>query len=247
MGAFISQFQHDVFVSYARVDNVPLIVGDDGTRWVSNLKGNLQTLLDQKLGRANSADIWMDLQGIEGHRPFPEAIGKAVTSSATLLVVMSDGYLNSSWCETELKQFVQAIGEENVAGRIFVVYREDISYDCCPPVLQHLNGYPFFLKDPINDVTRPLAIPKPKAEEEAYFIRLFHLCFQLSNQLRSLRTEHEGQEQAVVATNGNSPAVLLAEVTPDLFEERKDVESHLQRSGITVLPRCYYNRAPASF
>jgi len=50
--AFVSGYQHDVFIRYAHIDDEPSIPGDNATRWVSTLSQILQTRLDQKLGEA---------------------------------------------------------------------------------------------------------------------------------------------------------------------------------------------------
>ena len=57
--AFVTGYQHDVFVSYARVDDVALAGAKSG--WVSTFVKNLEVLLDQKLGRGY-APPWMDHQ-----------------------------------------------------------------------------------------------------------------------------------------------------------------------------------------
>ena len=58
--AFVSGYQHDVFIRYAHIDDEPSIPGDNATRWVSTLSQILQTRLDQKLGRKGAVKVWMD-------------------------------------------------------------------------------------------------------------------------------------------------------------------------------------------
>lgn len=68
MSAFLPQFQHDVFISYARVDDQPLIPGDGGSCWVLSLVSSLEMLLNQK---AKGTSLWMDLGQIAGNEPIP--------------------------------------------------------------------------------------------------------------------------------------------------------------------------------
>lgn len=106
MPAYVPGFDHDVFVSYAHVDNVSLSDNPE-EGWVYTLKDNLKKLLSQKLGRTEWGDIWIDLR-LPRDEPFPSKISDAVQSSATLLVVLSDGYLESDWCRQELELFLKA-------------------------------------------------------------------------------------------------------------------------------------------
>src|SRR5712692_1321994 len=48
--AYVPGFAHDVFISYAHVDNLPLTEGDEG--WISKFHASLEVQLRQILGRA---------------------------------------------------------------------------------------------------------------------------------------------------------------------------------------------------
>ena len=93
MITFVPGFEHDVFVSYVHVDNRKY---GQNVGWVEKLVENLREALPQKLGRAQS-DIWRDPR-LSSSEPLPDAIRKAVTHSATLLVMLSESYLTSEWC-----------------------------------------------------------------------------------------------------------------------------------------------------
>ncbi|HYQ91081.1 MAG TPA: hypothetical protein VES89_03145, partial [Candidatus Competibacteraceae bacterium] len=59
--AFVTGFEHDVFVSYAHVDNQPLLVpGGVPAGWVNTLVENLKRLLSQQLGRKDWGKLWFD-------------------------------------------------------------------------------------------------------------------------------------------------------------------------------------------
>ena len=114
MPAFVPQFKHDIFVSYAHLDNRPQILGKDDSGWVSTLKAYLQNFLDSKLGKP--ADIWMDVKGLSGNEPLTPELRETVSRSATLLVVLSNSYLESDWCGQERDRFVALAAVPGLAG-----------------------------------------------------------------------------------------------------------------------------------
>jgi hypothetical protein len=93
--AYVAEYEHDVFISYAHVDNEPLVGVTEG--WVTTLVRNLETVLRQKLGdREHRLSIWMDHE-LAGNRPFGDDIVAALERTATLLVIASPGYITSEW------------------------------------------------------------------------------------------------------------------------------------------------------
>src|SRR5215475_16018674 len=100
MATFVPSFEHDVFVSYVHVDNRKY--GQE-IGWVETLVKNISEALPQKLGR-DQPDIWRDAR-LSSSEPFPDAVRKAATHSATLLVILSESYLTSEWCRRELALF----------------------------------------------------------------------------------------------------------------------------------------------
>src|SRR5262245_18805131 len=99
---FASGFGHDVFVSYAHIDNDPLYDNSEG--WVSKFEASLGKLLRRRLGRAPVLSIWRD-QKLRGNDYFDDAIAAALRSSAILVTVMSPAYLASPFCRRELDEF----------------------------------------------------------------------------------------------------------------------------------------------
>ena len=105
--AYVPGFDQDIFISYAQVDNEPLNFNDREVRWVSHLKEQLQKRVDQKLGRKGASKIWMDLDDLAGNESVTPAIDSAIHKTAALVVVLSDGYLRSMWCQQEIRTFVE--------------------------------------------------------------------------------------------------------------------------------------------
>lgn len=107
--AYASAYKHDVFVSYAHLDDARMEGVERG--WVTTLVNNLRVRLAQKLG-ARELSIWMDHE-LTGNDPLTPEIVETVGTTATLLVVLSQSYLESEWCRRERNAFLQ-----RVAGRV---------------------------------------------------------------------------------------------------------------------------------
>lgn len=76
--AFVPGFQHDVFISYAWVNNPSEDAEDPSYQWVSRFKKRLATRLDEGLGRKDSATFFFDTSGIKKHQDFqPQTAGVA--------------------------------------------------------------------------------------------------------------------------------------------------------------------------
>jgi hypothetical protein len=167
--AYVPGYQHDVFISYAHVDNAQSIAGDDATRWINTLRQSLQTRIDQKLGRTDAVKIWMDRGGLAGNDPVTPSIREAISSSAVLVVIFSPGYLKSPWCQQERELFVAAVGGvEQAASRCFLVHLDEISREQWPQIFSDAIGYQFYKKDHITGRVSRRADPKPDSQEKEY-------------------------------------------------------------------------------
>jgi len=184
MPTYIPNYQNDLFVSYARVDNEPLVGADRG--WVTTFILNLKKLLGQKLGRAEAFSLWMDNYNLSGNRPVSTDIETQLKSTATFLLILSPGYLASQWCRSEFNTFLQQVGADY--GRIFMVEKEFIDRLERLPELQELRGYPFWLKDQDTGRYYTLGIPEPQPNREPeYYRTLDDLATELANTLKSLK------------------------------------------------------------
>ena len=173
-------WKNDVFISYARVDDAPLQGAPAG--WVSMLVEGLKTLLARQLGRAEVLAVWRDVQ-LGGNEDISEIL-EAVRGSATLLVVLSEGYLASAWCRDEFREFLALAGERT--RRVFMVERMPIAPSRRPRPLDARIGYPFWAPDRGNGTPRTLGDPVPTPAEPEYYHRLNHLAFELAAELRRM-------------------------------------------------------------
>ena len=246
MPAFVPGFDHDIFVSYGQVDNQPLIPGNSQSRWVDTFVNLLQTQLDMKLGRRGLAQIWKDDRQLQGNDPLTPEIQQAVQGSAALVVILSEGYLASPWCERERELFLARAGEA-VDGRLFIVDLGAVALERRPAAFQDLLGYAFYHREPDGDI-RTLGRPVPRDSELEYYQRVDDMARDLATTLRDLRTAAQTPASVPAAADGPAgPAVFLAETTPDLDELHDNLRRHLDQAGVRVLPERAYPRDPADF
>jgi len=185
MSTYISGYQHDVFVSYAHLDNEPLVGSDKG--WVTTLITELKKLLGQKLGRADAYSLWMDYK-LRGNQLVTPDIEAQLKNTATFLLILSPGYLASKWCVLEYTTFLQQVGAS--AGRIFMVEKDFIEREQKPLEFQELLGYQFWGRHADTGRVRTLGIPKPNPEREPeYYQKLDDLATELASTLNRLKTQ----------------------------------------------------------
>src|SRR5262245_19068509 len=129
-------YKHDVFISYARIN-------DSDTGWVSTFKQKLEDTLKAKLP-GGTAKVFLDLAGV-GVGPLETAFGEALSSSAILLIVLSNRWLERPWCQQELEEFLKTAGGPTIAQeRIALVRVEDVKHDRLPAILRNCYVYDFF-------------------------------------------------------------------------------------------------------
>lgn len=233
---FVPGYDHDVFVSYAHVDDLPQSGAERG--WVTTLVSNLRVQLARKLGR-DEARIWMDHQ-LAGNTPVTPTLIGALERVATLLVVMSPGYLASEWCMREASTFHEMLRRRRNGDTVFVVHRDELPREAMPQDLRDLTGYRFWERDLTRRAARTLGDPVPQPGERAYYDRLADLAFDLSGTLK--RMKDAATDAASPAPAHGGPAVFLAEVTEDLEDLRDEVRRYLAQAGLRVLPERYYPR-----
>lgn len=88
----MSDYQHDIFLSYRRLGNA--------TDWIKDhLIPVLKSALAQELGR--DPEIYFDNQ-LEGAMTWPVTLGSHLARSRVLVCLWSKTYLKSQWCSKEL-------------------------------------------------------------------------------------------------------------------------------------------------
>lgn len=223
--AFVPGYKHDIFVSYAHVDDNPIVGTDKG--WVTYLVENLQFLLSASLGHTDAYSLWMD-RYLLGNEPFTETIQSNVRQSATLLIVLSPGYLQSEWCRREENAFLEGLRSRmHEEGTIFVIEMEPVDRKSLPAIFadelgQPLLGYRFW-DEHCSGVPTTLGLPVPAPKDEQYFKMLHELARDIVAALKALAesiTPEEPEEPQIAARKAE-------EVTPDYIDLPADVRQKL--------------------
>lgn len=231
---FVTNFEHDVFISYASVDNHPPVSVSKG--WITTLVQELQRVLDIELGRNDRANIWMDYQ-LQANDVLTDTLLNTLNRSATLLIVLSPGYLESEWCARERNIFMQKAQQINAEGkgRIFLVEKREMDWDDKPEEIRDIKGASFWVKEMEQSYT--LGDPAPRIEETEYYRKVDNLARDLADQLKRMQQSPTPSRED---TNDNQPQqVLLANVTDDLYDKCEEVKRYLQQQGISVIDRYY--------
>jgi hypothetical protein len=229
MSVYVPDYNCDVFVSYAAVDNQPL-AGEE-TCWVTNLINTLKVRVAQKLG-TNAYSLWIDYQS----RADESIAGKLEThlknleKSATFILILSPGYLVSPECRQELDSFLRRVGHN--WGRIFKIEYHPIEL---LPALQDIRGYRFWKRD-ATDRIYPLGYPKPNPSDDKhyeYYVQIDNLATDLVEKLKNLKKEID--EKPKLKAN-----IFLAEVSDDLSLQREELKRNFELQGYGVLPNTLY-------
>ena len=256
--AYVTGYEHDIFISYAQVDDQ--LLPDMERGWVTTLAAGLKTLLESKL---REVSVWMDRE-LALNAPLTPALLDTLRHTAVLIVVMSPGYLKSEWCRRERETFLNLVRERTHGDRrIFIVESDKIERDERPAEFGDILPYRFWVQKDERRPARPLGWPFPKGEQE-YYDQLNFLREQVEAELKSLKDAAEIGIAAPPARSGAAPvpgpttegrrdgprvfpSIFLAEATDDLYLRREEVRGYLTQAGITVLPTTQYPFDPASY
>lgn len=188
--------KHDVFVSYAQADDIPIQTSEG---WVTSLVKHLQTLISQRLGRADAYSIWMDRR-LSGNEPFAQAILENLQHSATLLIILSPAYLQSEWCRKERNYFLESISKSsNSDSRVFIVEVLPTRREEWPTELKNRVTFRFW-----NDyagVPRTLGFPQPdRTLKDPYFEAVIYLCDGIVTTIKRLKESLVEDHEALLPT-----------------------------------------------
>ena len=182
----VPSYEHDVFISYAWVDNQPVVPTDARSRWVDYFVDSLKTQLDRRLGRQGAADIWKDDRKLRGNDPLSADIRHAVTHTATLVVIFSEGYLASPWCEQERELFLGTGGTDR-QRQVFMADLDGLPLDRRPEAFRDCLGFPFFQEEPDSSRDRIETAALSASEQRDFVKRVGKLAETIVDQLRLLQ------------------------------------------------------------
>jgi hypothetical protein len=229
-GASTMTFEHDFLISYAHIDDQALVAGESG--WVSQLHRLLAIRVGQLMG--HTPKIWRDPK-LQGNDYFADTILDRLPRVAALVSVLSPRYIQSEWCNRELKEFTRAAeksGGVRIAGkaRIFKVVKTPVQLEKLPEEVQAMLGYDFFVYDE-SGRPREMAQEYGAGGDRAFLTKLDDLAYDITQLLDLLQAN--GGAAPLAASKGT---VFLAETTFELREEREAIKRDLIHNGYEVLP-----------
>lgn len=218
---------HDVFVSYARADDSP-VLGQAG--WVTIFVRQLRRALGRKLG-LNEADVWMDHR-LAVNQPVSQALPEKVGGSKVILLIMSPGYQRSDWCRIELESFLARNQDGESASDLFVVELEPVDRKHWPAALKDLTPIQFWNEDQSTGIPQPLGWPVPTDADRLYWTRLNELAHWIAARLSA----------STVVEDQKKPTIWIAEPVAAHVPDWERLAASLRQLGHAVLPK-----APESY
>jgi len=180
---YLSGYDHDIFVSYVRQDEL--------SEWTERLREELGKALNLILflkPPAALVDVWID-DRLRLNLPLDGELKCRVERSALLLIIMSPLYLRSDWCGKEVAWFAAAANQRSLSNRrVFVVHAFPTDRTGWPEPLSGLLGYQFFARHPVAQQELPLGFIGDKDDSVAFKQALYNLAGQIKAQLDELRT-----------------------------------------------------------
>jgi hypothetical protein len=227
---FVAGFDADVFISYARLDDKPIVGDEDG--WVSQLYNELVGHLPEYLG--GDAIVWRDREDIRNNEDFAIKIAGQLGKTATFIAILSESFFNREWCLREVRTFSEhatknvGILVDGTRKRIFKVEKMPVDRDTLPAELQGTTAYKFF-----GDGARILR-PTIKEYRDQYVMQVEDLLKDLATVLKVMARQAQSGEQA--APEPAAMTVYVAETTSDLDNEAAEIRRDLKERGFRVLP-----------
>jgi len=237
-------YTHDIFFSYAhgRADR-------QGTKrlkfWSERLREELIGEIVDLLPEFTDLDIFIDDQ-LDPTEPLTDSIQTEIKGSGLLLIVMSEHYLRSSWCNDELEWFeaeVKRRGHEG--GLVLVVRAHPTSHESWPDCLKDerghvVLGFKFHSNSRrLGELVQPYGWPKPLPEDRPYYEELGKLASIVTQRLRKIKTNEVLKIKALaprveIRIHGEPNVYLHA--PHNIREEWNAAREKLIAAGFRVLP-----------
>ena len=236
MSYLAPHFDPDVFVSYSH--GAPI----DGLAplrdWSRDLVGRLKAGIRALKTEFDGLDVWMD-PDIDPTAMLTDDLRAKAGRCGVLMIVMSERYLELSWCKDELEWFRAQIHDRaGPDGRVFVIRAQDTDTSQWPEFLRDDRGHAmtgFSFYDPATG--EPRGFQLRDLNDEEYFRELGRLRLWLTKRLRELRVRiaMEAQARAAAVAQPASQAVhrrVYVHAPPDTEAVRAEIDTALTGEGI---------------
>lgn len=233
-------FEKDVFISYAHVDNKPNSVQRDAKGWISNFHYLLQNRLNQLISK--ELTVWFDEKDLEGNSVFGKEIRKQFPQLKVMVSILTPGYFKSDWCKDEMDEFYQAASKNlgvNIGNhsRIFKVvktpYYDEEEIRRVPPTISEVINdtldFKFYIqesKEKFSELTPEGSLDNPSTK--IFMSKLEDVAQGISKLLKKL--------DKVGVIEEDEKLIYLAETSYDLQDYREKLARQLEDTGFHVLP-----------
>lgn len=218
----------DIFISYARDDDVPPPDRPDRKGFVSFLDESVRYEF-RDLG-PERPNIWRDTKRISDGAQFTPEIEEALQQASFLVVVLSPNWMASTWCNRELETFAKYHGSAGLRERIIVVSKRYIDPNKRPSLLQGQTGFAFYARneDP-EDIAGDIDFfDRGEPKDNRYWDRLKALVAYL------LKRRTLPPQQPLYPPTGRT--IYVAKPASDMRAGYDRIVSELVGKGHTVVP-----------
>ena len=232
----------DVLLSYASIDDQPLLEGKPG--WVSQLHRNLEVRVEQLSGEkvkiARLAESAISA-GIEGQ------LMEHLPQAKAMISVVSPPFIKSDLCRREVEQFWRGASKSGSLwvedkARLLKVVKTAVTTQEMPPTLADifspLFGFEFYELDPETGRVREFDETFGPALKQRFFERVYDLAYDVCQLLRTLKQLRASRPQTAssIERAANAQWIFLATTTSDVQDERDRIRRELLERGHVVLP-----------
>jgi hypothetical protein len=186
---FVLAYDHDIFVSYAHINdlpwegNAPALNPPSG--WVTRFVRHVRERLQEKIGRAEVLELCCDRTHLRANHNLSAEIAAHLKGSALLIAIESPGYVASIWCRDEARLFTEHCGSA-LGNRIFIVQKEPLDSDEPPlPELSGRRNIQFWTFDD-HKRERLLSWPMSPQDEVLYKEKVWTLVEDVYAQLKAM-------------------------------------------------------------
>ncbi len=205
------QFDKDIFISYAHIDDESLIADKKG--WISEFHRALEIRLAQLMGV--KPIIWRD-PALQGNHVFDQEIVDQFSRVAIMISILTPRYVKSDWCTKEVTEFIEGCSESigfvvKNKARVFKVIKTPVAQELHPPGIRNILGYEFYGTDPNTGRVKEYS-PVFSHTEKGYWEKLDDLANDICVFLEELKAyegpgSHGHHQKAMPAPTAAAAAV----------------------------------------
>jgi hypothetical protein len=233
-----------VFISYGRRDNYTPPDSEHLKGFVDHLLRAIKWRL-MEMGLPD-AKFWLDRTQIEPGDRWSDAIEEALNRADLFVAILSENYLQSSWCKKEVSTMKTRVGKlpppPDGKRRIFRVDKRKVPEHAMPPELQELpkiQAVQFYREDPTADEIYEFFWGGKVRLSDEYDTAILRLASAIGGRLKDLGTEFTPNPQPQVETtrkSTNGRVVFVAKPALDMLEDYRRIVAELRGHGFRVVP-----------